>query len=319
MKATDEKISYRLRPGTPDDEGFLWDMLREAVSWRNEDPGPTVEELFSDPALARYVEGWGRPGDAAVIAFDPDSGERVGAAWYRLMPLERPGYGFVDAATPEVSIAVVRGRRGAGIGKALLGAIMDTARSSGFAALSLGVEEGNPAIALYERIGFRKFSPTEGAWTMRLDLPGGTRATAQKPVLTLTLLEERLAVCRLGADADLPAWATAASLFSVTRTAGELSVVCPENLVPSGVRCEKGWRVFELEGPFEFTEVGILAAVAAPLAEADVGIFAISSFDTDYVLVKEEQLGTAANALHGRGHELRWGGIPADGETSSVH
>ena len=300
---TDGKTAHRLRPGTPDDEGFLWDMLGEAVSWRSRDPGPTREELSSDPALARYVEGWGRPEDAAVVALDPSGGERVGAAWYRLMPQERPGYGFVDAATPEVSIAVVRERRGAGVGKALLGAIIEKARSAGFAALSLSVEEGNPAIRLYERAGFRRLSFHEGAWTMRADLSGVAHAEPRR--LALTLLEERLAVCRLDGDAQVPAWATAAAPFSVTRTAGELSVVCPEELVPDGVRCERGWRAFELEGPIEFTEVGILSAVATPLAEAGVGIFAISTFDTDYVLVKDERLGAAAEALRGRGHEVR--------------
>ena len=129
--------------------------------------------------------------------------------------------------------------------------------------------------------------------------------TSERTVLTLTLLEERLAVCRLKAAAEVPAWATAASLFSVTRTAAELSVVCPEEFVPDGVRCERGWRAFELGGPFEFSEVGILSAVAAPLAEAGVGIFAVSTFDTDYVLVKEERLDPASDALRARGHEVR--------------
>lgn len=129
--------------------------------------------------------------------------------------------------------------------------------------------------------------------------------TSERIMLTMTLLEERLAVCCLDAAAEVPGWATTGSLFSVIRTAHELSVVCPEELVPGGVKCEKGWRVFELEGPFEFSEVGILSAVAAPLAEAGVGIFAVSTFDTDYVLVKEERLDAAADALRGRGHEVR--------------
>lgn len=132
-------------------------------------------------------------------------------------------------------------------------------------------------------------------------VPTSERTTA----LTLHLLEERLAVCRLDVEAEIPEWATAAFLFSVTRTADGLSVVCPEGLVPDGVSCEKGWRVFELEGPFEFSEVGILSAVAAPLAEAGVGIFAVSTFDTDYVLVKEERLDPAADALRERGHDVR--------------
>jgi uncharacterized protein len=123
-------------------------------------------------------------------------------------------------------------------------------------------------------------------------------------MLTLTLLEERLAVCRLDAAAEVPDWATAAPLFSVTRTAEELSVVCQEVCVPDGVRREKGWRVFKLEGLFEFSEVGILSAVAAPLAQAGIGIFAVSTFDTDYVLVKEEGLNPGAGALRGWGHEV---------------
>ena len=309
MAPTSERIAYRLRPGTPHDEGLLKDMLIEAVCWRPGGPRHAREEVFSNPALARYVEGWGRPGDAAVVALDPDSGERVGAAWYRLMPPEDPGYGFVDSTTPEVSIAVIPERRGTGVGKALLRAMMNTARSDGFAALSLAVEEDNPAISLYERAGFRKLFSTEGAWTMRVDLPGSMNAAPAEQVLTLTLLGERLAVCRLDAAAEVPGWAMAGPLFSVTRTADELSVVCPEGLVPDRVRCEKGWRVFELEGPFEFSEVGILSAVAAPLAEAGIGIFAVSTFDTDYVLVKEDRVGVAADALQRQGHEVR--GLPA--------
>jgi uncharacterized protein len=129
--------------------------------------------------------------------------------------------------------------------------------------------------------------------------------TGERTMLILTLLEDRLAVCRLDAAAGVPGWATAAPLFSVTRTDEELSVVCREGFVPDGIGREKGWRVFKLEGPFEFSEVGILSAVAAPLAEVGVGIFAVSTFDTDYVLVKEEGLEPAAGALRGRGHEVR--------------
>ena len=128
---------------------------------------------------------------------------------------------------------------------------------------------------------------------------------SQRTVLILTLLEERLAVCRLDAAAEVPGWATGGSAFSVTRTAYKLSVVCPAEFVPAGVKCEKGWRAFELGGPFEFSEVGILSAVATPLAEAGVGIFAVSTFDTDYVLVKEGWLDPATDALRARGNEVR--------------
>lgn len=163
------------------------------------------------------------------------------------------------------------------------------------------------ALSLYERVSLRREPSPEDAWIMKT-YPSED-VTAPRPVLTLTLLEGRLAVCRLDAASEVPAWVTGAPLFSVTRTADELSVVCPEKFVPEGVGCERGWRVFELEGPFEFSEVGILSAVAAPLAEAGVGIFAVSTFDTDYVLVKEERLDLAVRALRGRGHGIL--GLPA--------
>src|SRR5829696_9166175 len=233
-------------------------MLYEAACWRPDGPKPPREEVFCVPELAHYVDNWGRPGDAAVIALDPDDGAKVGAAWYRLMPPEDPGYGFVGAATPEVAIAVVPGRRGTGVGEALLGALMETARSEGFGALSLSVEEGNQAIKLYQRAGFRKLQRTEGAWTMRAELSEGKDAATPEPILTLTVLEERLAICRLDTGAEIPAWATGASFFSVTRTKDELSVVCPEGDVPEGVYQEQGWRALKLEGPFEPSMVGIL-------------------------------------------------------------
>jgi hypothetical protein len=96
----------------------------------------------------------------------------------------------------------------------------------------------------------------------------------------------------------------ASGFLSITRTDDELSVVCPEEAVPEDTRSEGGWRVLGLEGPFEFSEVGVLASVVGPLAEADVSVFAVSTYDTDYVLVKEEQLEVAVAALRARGHEV---------------
>ena len=122
--------------------------------------------------------------------------------------------------------------------------------------------------------------------------------------LGLSLLAGHMSFCRLDPATKVPDWAISGGFFSVTRTDDELSVVCPEEEVPEDVRSEGGWRVLKLEGPFEFSEVGVLASVAAPLAEAGVGIFAVSTFDTDYVQVKEEQLQPAVAALRGRGHEV---------------
>ena len=127
---------------------------------------------------------------------------------------------------------------------------------------------------------------------------------ATRKKLRFFLLAGQMSICRLDATSMVPDWAVEGGFFSVTRTDDELSMVCPEEVVPDEARSEGGWRMLKLEGPFEFSEVGVLASVAAPLAEAGVGIFAVSTFDTDYVLVKEEQLRPAVAALRGRGHEV---------------
>ena len=133
------------------------------------------------------------------------------------------------------------------------------------------------------------------------------KATESAPnaSLRLSVLEERLAVCRLDPGSEIPAWATPSSFFSVTRTPDELSVVCLEERVPAGITCEGGWRAIKLEGPFGFELTGVLASVAAPLAESEVGILAVATYDTDYVLVKESQLDLALSTLRERGHEVR--------------
>ena len=121
----------------------------------------------------------------------------------------------------------------------------------------------------------------------------------------LSVLGERLAVCRLDPPAEIPAWATGAPFFSVTRTSDELSIVCPEEHVPPGITCERGWRALRFDGPFEFGLVGVLASVAVPLAQSEVSILAIATYDTDYVLVEEPQLPLATQVLCERGHEVR--------------
>ena len=123
--------------------------------------------------------------------------------------------------------------------------------------------------------------------------------------LRLSVLEERFAVCRLGPQAEIPPWAASSPFFCVTRTPDELSIVCPEECVPAGITCERGWHAFKLEGPFDFGLVGVLASVVAPLAESQVGILAMATYDTDYVLVRESQLDLAMAALRERGHEVR--------------
>jgi hypothetical protein len=123
--------------------------------------------------------------------------------------------------------------------------------------------------------------------------------------LQLAVLSDHLAVCRLQPQAAIPEWAIQAAFFSVTRTSDELSIVCPEQQAPVGIQCERGWRAVKIEGPFAFDETGILAAVADPLALAGVGILAIATYDTDYVLVKETQLAQAISVLRQHGHGVR--------------
>lgn len=120
--------------------------------------------------------------------------------------------------------------------------------------------------------------------------------------LRLTLVPEALAVCRLPADAGLPGWAWQGPLAAVSRTPRELTVVCAEWAAPQAAAAERGWRALRIEGVFDFAETGILASVAVPLADAAVGIFAFSTWETDYVLVRESQLEAALGALRRAGH-----------------
>lgn len=122
--------------------------------------------------------------------------------------------------------------------------------------------------------------------------------------LDLTLLPDDLAVCRLPAGTGLPDWAVSGGLTSVSWTAGETSVVCSAAVVPSDVRADHGWRAFVVAGPLDFSLTGILLSIAQPLADAGVGIFAVSTYDTDYILVKESALETALAALTACGHRV---------------
>jgi GNAT superfamily N-acetyltransferase len=150
-----------IRRGNRQDVRFLRDMLRHAFYWRS---GGTVE----DASLWRYVSGWGRRGDAAVIALE--DGFPVGAAWYRLFTQDEPGFGFVDATTPEVAMAVVPSRRGRGIGSDLLDALVELAKEQGYGGLSLTVADQSAAMHVFEKNGFSRVEQTDGSWTMQLSL-----------------------------------------------------------------------------------------------------------------------------------------------------
>ena len=117
-------------------------------------------------------------------------------------------------------------------------------------------------------------------------------------MLVLSVMDAVLAVCRLGPSDDIPAWGLKhKGFFSITRTAEELSIVCLQENVPLSVKAEKGWRFLKVEGPLDFGLTGILSSLAQPLAAAKISIFAISTYDTDYVLLKEVHLAKAVEVL----------------------
>ncbi|HEX8094150.1 GNAT family N-acetyltransferase [Jatrophihabitans sp.] len=161
----------RIRSADPGDRPFLLAMLVEAANW-NGQLLLTPAEVEADPALAHYISGWGRPFDFGVVALN-DAGEPMGAAWARSFDIDDPGYGFVAKDIPEISMAVVTAFRGQGVGTRLLAALIREARGRGHDALSLSVEDGNPARILYERAGFLRHSRNGNSDTMLLKATAG--------------------------------------------------------------------------------------------------------------------------------------------------
>jgi hypothetical protein len=122
--------------------------------------------------------------------------------------------------------------------------------------------------------------------------------------LTIELLPGTFAVSRLEPDAKVPAWAERGALVSVTRTRAELSIVCEGGFVPSDVKAQRGFRCLRVVGPLDFAETGILESLANPLARAGISIFALSTYDTDFLLLPERDLEAALLALSEAGHAV---------------
>jgi GNAT superfamily N-acetyltransferase len=164
-----------LRPATAADVDVLAAMLVEAATWRPGTVRRPVAEVLALPGNAPYVQGWPRVGDGGVVAQAAD--EAIGAAWWRLLPADDPGYGWVDDHTPELSVGVAEPWRRQGVGTALLAAAAEAAAGSGVTQLSLSVELDNPAMRLYRRAGWHEVSRSARAATMVIELaPRAPRA-----------------------------------------------------------------------------------------------------------------------------------------------
>jgi GNAT superfamily N-acetyltransferase len=148
---TNHVEDLRCRPAVAEDLTFLATMLGEAAVWRPDKPTPTAEQVMANPRYALYLAGWPRHGDYGLVA---EQDGPVGAAWFRTYTASTPSLGFVAEDVPELSIAVVASRRHAGIGRRLLVELIEASAVQGFRALSLSVAENNPAVRLYESVGF---------------------------------------------------------------------------------------------------------------------------------------------------------------------
>jgi hypothetical protein len=122
--------------------------------------------------------------------------------------------------------------------------------------------------------------------------------------LRLVSVHGSFAICRLGADSEISPWMTTGPFYSITVTVDELSVVCSQDAVPEGVACERGWRSLRVAGTIPLSAVGVLAALITPLAAEAISIFAVSTFDTDYLLVKEQDYEKAVSILQSAGHSV---------------
>ncbi|GAB3332020.1 GNAT family N-acetyltransferase [Micromonospora halotolerans] len=155
---------FSVRSATQADDEFMVDMLAEAMNWLPE-RNWSRDQIMADPQLAHYVAGWMRPNDVGLVAVDP-ADRPVGAAWLRYLTAADQGYGYVGDDVPELTIGVVEPWRGRGVGRALLRAVLDTAREHGIPRVSLSVERANFAARLYAAEGFRTVDSFEDADTM---------------------------------------------------------------------------------------------------------------------------------------------------------
>lgn len=125
--------------------------------------------------------------------------------------------------------------------------------------------------------------------------------------LTFAVVPVLLGICRLKPGQPIPPWAQQGEFFSITKTSEEISIICPEKAIPAeDVLCERGWRALKITGILDFSLVGILSAISTALAQAGISIFAVSTYNTDYILIKARELEAALQTLGNDGHEVEF-------------
>ncbi|MBU3214011.1 ACT domain-containing protein [Clostridium estertheticum] len=123
-------------------------------------------------------------------------------------------------------------------------------------------------------------------------------------ILTMKLLNEKFAVCRLNKNESMPKWVEGSSFYSITKTSDELSIVCSQDSIPRNIKCEKDWRILKVEGPLDFSLIGIISSISTILALKRISIFAVSTYDTDYILVKDKDIDNTILALSNERYEI---------------
>jgi hypothetical protein len=122
-------------------------------------------------------------------------------------------------------------------------------------------------------------------------------SVAQKRILTLSLMPDSYAICRLAPDTKVPDWAYQGSFYSISKTSDELSIVVDQRFAPAGIKKSENWKGFKVEGPLDFSLTGILAALSKTLADNKIPLYSISTFDTDYILVESKYYEKAKRVL----------------------
>ena len=123
-------------------------------------------------------------------------------------------------------------------------------------------------------------------------------------ILTMKLIKEKYGVCRINPNELIPEWAQNSDFFSITKTCDELSIVCSQDDIPNDIQCEKDWKILKIEGPLDFSLIGILASISTILAQKGISIFAISTYDTDYILVKNKDIDNTIESLVKERYEI---------------